>query len=161
MGCKGVQRILEKEDKKRKRSDSSPDRSSPDRKRRRKTEKKSKSKKRPKSKKSKKEKKSKKKKKRHRRSSSEDDDSPEENADDKRLKLEALRAERLSREKRERIRTDKLLYGKSDLEPKKKKVGDMTDKEQVETQRKYNNQFNPQHAKQNRLDANKKYWLEQ
>ena len=101
------------------------------------------------------------KKKRQKRSSSSEDSLEEENADEKRLKLEALRAERLSREKRERIRTDKLLYGKSDLEPKKKKVGDMTDKEQVETQRKYNNQFNPQHAKQNRLDANKKYWLEQ
>lgn len=78
---------------------------------------------------------------------------------EKRKKLERLRQERLEREKRERARTDELLYGKK-AESVKRKIGEMSEKELVKSQQKYNNQFNPQLAKQNRLDASKKYWLE-
>ena len=156
MGCKGIQKIIRKEESRKRKRDRdgscSPERGA---KKRKKAKKERKSER----KKHKKEKKGKRKK-RHKRGSSESSDAKSDNDEEKRRKLERLREERLIREKRERIRTDKLLYGKSDLEETKKKVGDMTDKEQVESQRKYNNQFNPQHAKQNRLDANKKYWLE-
>lgn len=107
---------------------------------------------------------SKKKKRSRRSSSSSSSDGPEGQAEveEKRRKLEALRKERLEREKREQARKIKLLYGVDmEAEPKGKKIADMTEKELVESRRKYSSQFNPHLAKQNKLDANKKYWLDQ
>ena len=132
MGCKGMQRIAhEKKKKKRKRRRHSSSESSSDGDRN-------------KRKKYKKEKRKK---------------SHKHCDDDKQLKMQKLRKERLEREKREKARVDQLLYGKVS-EPEKKSIDQMTNRELVDRQRKYNNQFNPELAKQNRLDANKKYWLE-
>jgi len=174
MGCKGIQRMLKKEEdkkppdgKKRKRKASESSGSEDSRSRKHKKSRKSSHKHKKSGKKSKKSKKSssKKKKKRSRKETSSSDGTESEDVEsegEKRRKLEKLREERLIREKKERIRTDKLLYGKSDLEEaeKKKQKESMSKKEQVESQRKYNNQFNPHLAKQNRLDAKTKYWLE-
>jgi hypothetical protein len=67
-----------------------------------------------------------------------------------------LRAERLERERKERERTDILLYGKS----RTKKSDEQKQEERLKETRKYNNQFNPEVARQNKLDSKKKYWLE-
>ena len=92
------------------------------------------------------------KKKKKKKKSHEDDRS-------KRAKLEILRKERLAREKREKARVDEFLFGiKPDSD--KKGIDKMSTKEIVEKNRVYSSQFNPQHARQNKLDANKKYWLE-
>ena len=75
---------------------------------------------------------------------------------EKRNKIDKLRLQRIEREKKERARKNELLYGIQ--EPKMK--SEMSQQELVECQRKYNSQFNPEFAKQNKLDASKKYWLQ-
>jgi len=74
---------------------------------------------------------------------------------EKQLKLEKLRAERLIREKKERERANNVLYGT----PLEKSKNDKPDPSNPESARKYNAQFNPHIAKQNKLDAKEKYWL--
>ena len=106
--------------------------------------------------KSKKSKKSKKKKKYHRSDSDSDSDknSVQEKVE-KQLKLEKLREERLKREAKERDRANHVLYGT----PLQKTKVDKTDPNNPDNARKYNSQFNPHIAKQNKLNANEKYWL--
>ena len=77
-------------------------------------------------------------------------------ADNKRLKIEKLRIERVEREKKERIRRHELLYGVQ----KDKPINDTHNDVNNGPDRKYNSQFNPQFAKQNKLDASQKYWLQ-
>ncbi len=57
------------------------------------------------------------------------------------------------REKAERSRANKVLYGetKEDKQPKD---------EAPKLKQSYNSQFNPEVARQNKLDPKKKYWLE-
>lgn len=74
--------------------------------------------------------------------------------EEKRLKIEKLRRERLEREKKEKSRKNALLYGIKDESVNKELENKSSD-------RKYNSQFNPQYAKQNKLDASKRYWLQQ
>jgi len=106
--------------------------------------------------------KSKKSRKKHQRSEYESDSeySNSEKSDaqeriEKQLKLEKLRAERLIREKKERERANNVLYGT----PLEKSKSDKPDPNNPESARKYNAQFNPHIAKQNKLDAKEKYWL--
>ena len=163
LGCEGVRKLTmsastskndvkaEKKAKKRKRSsgdDDDGDRSKKSKKRR---------------KKEKKQKHQKKRKKRRASSSSsddKDDDVDEEAAArqkaEKKAVLGKLRIERLERERKERERTEILLYGKS----QSKKTVEEKQEERLKETRKYNNQFNPDMARQNKLDSNKKYWLE-
>ena len=75
---------------------------------------------------------------------------------EKRSIIEKLRIERIEREKKERERTNVLLYG----ETKVKKTDEEKQEERLKSTRKYSNQFNPEIAKQNKLDSKKKYWLE-
>jgi len=118
-------------------------------------------------KKEKKRKKQKKHKKRRETSSSDssDDNDGKKSSDaeeDARLKaekkatLDKLRVERLERERKERERTEILLYGKS----RTNKTVEEKQEERLKETRKYNNQFNPDMARQNKLDSKKKYWLE-
>ena len=72
----------------------------------------------------------------------------------KQQKLEKLRMERLQREEKSRARANHTLYGIPMKEDKTKNPPEN------ETKQKYNNQFNPQFAKQNKLNTNQKYWLE-
>ena len=92
-------------------------------------------------------------------SSSDDLSEPEEELKDKalkKLKLEKLRKQRLEREKYERIRETRLLNGQNpDIDPNSKE-----EEEKTRNNRQYNSQFNPDYAKQNKLDTKKKYWLE-
>ena len=74
----------------------------------------------------------------------------------KRLKIENLRRERKEREKKSRDRRNELLYGAQKSEENTNKI----DPESMQSNRKYNSQFNPQFAKQNKLDASNKYWLQ-
>ena len=119
-----------------------------------------------KKKKHKKEKKSKKKsKKSKKKSSRRKSSSDSESNDDKDLerikkqhKLEKLRQERLKREMKEREKANHVLYGTPIQNPDTKSDKDEKTKDE---QRKYNSQFNPQFAKQNKLDAREKYWLKQ
>ena len=84
------------------------------------------------------------------------DGNPISEKDAKRLKLERLRMERIEREKKSKARRNELLYGSSH----ESKKGSLTESKASEPNRKYNSQFNPQFAKQNKLDASKKYWLQ-
>lgn len=58
----------------------------------------------------------------------------------------------MEREKRERNRANKVLYG----EPKEERPKEEAPKLKAS----YNSQFNPEIARQNKLDPNKKYWLQ-
>jgi len=69
--------------------------------------------------------------------------------------LEKLRRERLERERLERQKADRLVFGECEEDKKKKQE----DEEQAKKQ-KYSSQFNPEIAKQNKLDSKRKYWLE-
>ena len=74
---------------------------------------------------------------------------------EKQIKLERLRKERIEREQVTKARKNELLYGVShDKKDSKDKS------ESTVSNRKYNSQFNPQYAKQNKLDASQKYWLQ-
>ena len=75
------------------------------------------------------------------------------NAD--KLKVEKLRNERIEREKKARARRNELLYGAAKTDATGAGTSTTTGPE-----RKYNSQFNPQFAKQNKLDASEKYWLQ-
>jgi len=137
---------------KRKRSPSTDDDHSSSKKKR----KKEKSKKEKKSK-HKKEKKSKKKKRKHSSSDSSDSSSDDElKRRKKKLNLERLRKQRLEREKKERKRAHKVMYGddEQDKEEEAKQKASGPSLKQT-----YSSQFNPNLAKQNKLDANTKYWL--
>ena len=110
-----------------------------------------------KKKKDKKGKKSKKKSKRRRKSSSESES--EEDKDQKfakQQKLAKLRQERLKREEKERARANNVLYGTPLSAKKEEDKKSTTDPKE---HKKYNSQFNPHLAKQNKLNANDKYWL--
>ena len=72
----------------------------------------------------------------------------------KQQKLEKLRMERLQREEKSRARANHTLYG---IPVKDDRTNDLPENE---SKQKYNNQFNPKFAKQNKLNANQKYWLE-
>ena len=143
LGTEGVKSVVTKKSSK---SSSSP---------------KKKHKKEKKSKKSKKSSKKSKKSKRHKTKSSSEqsDDSEKEDLERirKQQKLEKLRQERLKREMKEREKANHVLYGTpmSSLSETAKKT------DQSEDKRKYNSQFNPHLAKQNKLDAKEKYWLQQ
>lgn len=76
--------------------------------------------------------------------------------EDNRLKIDKLRRERNEREKKSRDRRNELLYGVHKSEANTNKVNPKS----IESNRKYNTQFNPQFAKQNKLDASNKYWLQ-
>lgn len=111
-----------------------------------------------KSHKSRKQKKSKHRKKSKRKSSSSESSSSDSDSDrevkvKQKANLEKLRQERLARERTEKERTHKLLYGEPVKE--EKPVEKVPEKVQ-----KYNSQFNPDVAKQNKLDPNRKYWLD-
>jgi len=135
-------------DRKRKRSRSRSRSKSPSRRRSKKRKKESERKKRKKSK----SKKSKRKKSYSSSSSSSDSDDAAEKAK-KKLNLERLRRERLEREKAERSKADKLLFGDEKDSKEKEKVST------ADNNQKYNSQFNPHLAKQNKLDPSQKYWL--
>jgi hypothetical protein len=64
-----------------------------------------------------------------------------------------LRRERLERERRERERANRLLNPEPEKKPEE-------EEERGGKRQKYHSQFNPEIAKQNKLDPNKKYWLE-
>merc|ERR1712008_303475 len=151
LGTEGVQSIVNKSKSKSKLSSSHQHK-----KKKKKKEKESSRRKSSKSKKSK----SKKRKKHQTESESDSESSNSERSDaqeriEKQLKLEKLRAERLIREKKERERANNVLYGT----PLEKSKNDKPDPNNPESARKYNAQFNPHIAKQNRLDAKEKYWL--
>jgi len=145
---------------KRKRSSSSYSSEDDRRKKKHKTEKKhkkdSKKKKKKESESSRSKKSKSKKKKKRKCSSSDDSSSSDEDLKKKtaKLNLEKLRRERLEREKKERERSNVLLYG----EPKKDKEKEKGSAPQLKAS--YNSQFNPEIARQNKLDPNKKYWLD-
>ena len=147
---------LEKKQKKRKRSRSSSrssSSSSRDRSRRRPKERKKKSKKHSSKSEHVKKKKKSHLKKRRRKSSSSSTDSEVEAKMKARANLEKLRRERLEREGVEREKANRLLYG----EPEKEKSREEELKSRAP---KYSSQFNPEIARQNKLDPKKKYWLE-
>jgi len=151
LGTEGVQSIVNKSKSKSKLSNSHQHK-----KKKKKKEKESSRRKSSKSKKSK----SKKRKKHQTESESDSESSNSERSDaqeriEKQLKLEKLRAERLIREKKERERANNVLYGT----PLEKSKSDKPDPNNPESARKYNAQFNPHIAKQNKLDAKEKYWL--
>merc|ERR1719508_391003 len=68
--------------------------------------------------------------------------------------LEKMRRERLERERVEREKANRLVHGEPVAE-KKNDQPDVGGKNQ-----KYSSQFNPEFARQNKLDPSKKYWLE-
>ena len=66
--------------------------------------------------------------------------------------LDQMRRERLERERVEREKADRLIYGE---------VKEKSSQEEAQRKaQKYSTQFNPEIARQNKLDPNKKYWLE-
>ena len=137
---------MKKQKRKRKRSSSSSRSRSRSRSRERR---KKKSKKKHKSK----SKKGKHKKMKRRKSSSSSESSDDDNKTQAKLNLEKLRRERLERERLERDKANKLVFGEPEV--KKSKEEELRSKEQ-----KYSSQFNPDLARQNKLDPKKKYWLE-
>ena len=140
---------MKKHKRKRKRSSSGSSRS---RSRSRERERKKKSKKH-KSDSSKKKHRKEKRKKRRKSSSSSSSDNEDNRKSEAKLNLERMRRERLEREKAEREKANKLLYG----EPVKEK----TEEDKVKAREpKYSSQFNPEIARQNKLDPKKKYWLD-
>ncbi len=150
LSCDGVKKYLSEGKRKRKRSPSPLE------------ERKKHKKKKKKSHKSKKSKKSKKRKRKRSSSSSSSSESDSKEAaaalrEERRRKVERLRLERLEREKKERARAQRLLNGENPDEDASRKV---EESDLPLPTRKYNSQFNPQFAKQNKLDAGKKYWLE-
>lgn len=134
-----------KHKRKRKRSSSSDNRSrsrsrSRDRKKRKKKQKSDTKKKR------------KKEKKRHRRQST-SESSEDEQRKNAKMNLEKMRQQRLDRERAEREKANRLVFG----EPEK----NQSKEEQMKSKApKYSSQFNPEIARQNKLDPKKKYWLE-
>ena len=138
-----------KKRKKRKRSSSSDSKSSKSRSRSR--ERRKKSKKHKSSSKKKRKHKSKHSKKKH-YSSSESDSDDDVAKRQAKLNLDKLRSERLERERLEREKANKLLFGEPDTKTK--------EEEKKIKEQKYSSQFNPQIARQNKLDPKKKYWLE-
>jgi len=98
-------------------------------------------------------KKHKKVKKRHRRQSTSSESSEDEPKKNAKINLEKMRRQRLDRERVEREKANRLVFG----EPEK-----MESKEEQMKSRapKYSSQFNPEIARQNKLDPKKKYWLE-
>jgi len=69
------------------------------------------------------------------------------------INIEKLRKERIEREKMEREKADKLVYGETTVERKE-------DSDPSKKKQKYNSQFNPDFARQNKLDPKQKYWLQ-
>jgi len=111
-----------------------------------------------------KDKKSKKKRRRRNSSSSSDSDSDSDSGSDSdsaekkaiaKKNLEKLRRERLERERAERQKADRLVFGECEEDKKKKQ-----EEEEKEKKQRYSSQFNPDLAKQNKLDPKRKYWLE-
>merc|ERR1712156_826599 len=105
-----------------------------------------------------KDKKSKKKRRRRSSSSSSDSDSSSDgdSAEKKAIakkNLEKLRRERLERERAERQKADRLVFGECEEDKKKKQ-----EEEEREKKQRYSSQFNPDLAKQNKLDPKRKYW---
>ena len=100
----------------------------------------------------KKRKKEKAKKRKHSRRDS-DSDSDDNRRNEAKFNLEKLRRERLEREKIEREKADRVVFGEP-VEIKSKEE-QLKSKEQ-----RYSSQFNPDIARQNKLDPKKKYWLE-
>lgn len=92
-------------------------------------------------------------KRRKQKSSSESSDSEDEQKKNAKVNLEKLRHERLERERVERDKANRLVFGEPEKE--KSKEEQMRSKEP-----KYSSQFNPEIARQNKLDPKKKYWLE-
>ena len=100
-----------------------------------------------------KKKRKKEKKKRHRRQSSSSESSEDEQKKKAKMNLEKMRQQRLDRERVEREKANRLVFG----EPEKEK----SKEEQMRSKApKYSSQFNPEIARQNKLDPKRKYWLE-
>jgi len=92
-------------------------------------------------------------KKRHRRQSTSSESSEDEQKKSAQMNLEKMRQQRLDREKVEREKANRLVFG----EPEKERCNE----EQMKSRApKYSSQFNPEIARQNKLDPKKKYWLE-
>ena len=89
-----------------------------------------------------------------RRSSSYSSESDDVKKSEARSNLEKMRRERLERERKEREKANRLVYG----EPVAENKNDQS--EGNGKSQKYNSQFNPEFARQNKLDPNKKYWLQ-
>jgi len=106
-----------------------------------------------------KDKKSKKKRRRRSSSSSDSDSGSDSDSAEKKAiakkNLEKLRRERLERERAERQKADRLVFGECEEDKKKKQ-----EEEEKEKKQRYSSQFNPDLAKQNKLDPKRKYWLE-
>jgi len=88
------------------------------------------------------------------RSSSYSSDSDDVKKSEARSNLEKMRRERLERERKERDKANRLVYGEPVVENKDEQS------EGKGKSQKYNSQFNPEFARQNKLDPNKKYWLQ-
>ena len=70
-----------------------------------------------------------------------------------------MRAERLEREKRERARATRLITGEPDPEEVAARRKEAEEAARASRQR-YSSQFNPEAARQNKLDSKRKYWLD-
>ena len=100
-----------------------------------------------------KKKRKKEKKRRHRRRSTSSESSEDEQKRKAKMNLEKLRQQRLDRERIEREKANRLVFGESEKEKSKE--------EEIRARApKYSSQFNPEIARQNKLDPKRKYWLE-